>query len=814
MLKLFLDRKGAVTVLVTLILVPVIFFDGFLVDLARFKLFQNQAVMTTDNYASAVLSEYEGVLQELYGIFSITQDEEALKALDTVKQYLGYTFDPSEGGDRDGIMPYCNAKVEIDYDPIYNSALSNPAILTTQVSDYMKYRIVQVLAEQSQDIGSVLDAVETITNAEKNIEASESYDELAKCSEKVLEKAKNYYNAFDDLMNYQIEVEELNGRIKEYNSFIDNINIDDFYCRFIEKADHENEDGTVYEEWANLEVDGQISNRLYEIQLPTYASYDTLNHEDLRVCLTKEFDYYRDRIKMVKPHFEQYASKLEKLRQEADKYIASVNDLEEKKNDLQEKLNSGEVNSAMKDTMQKRIRDLDNISSKDEIELLTSRMEDNKVIVDRHNIDYDSAITLIEGTKSGITDESSIISSDYADLLSWDNYYFCEMDKLWLRLDQMFDSKNQDKKEEEKKAESSKNYADDKKKEITKMMEDENDVPEYQIRDLPRVGGYALDSSSYSADKLDVVKLFQTIRKLFDLDTVVQGGVDLWDKYYLVCYDDGMFTSRVTNVHEDEKNEETLSGVPFSRNVDYVYGAEMEYLVGGKYETKSNLNTVRNRIITFRMLLNYMSTYSISELNASINAISDAVAVVNPLLGIAVNQSIRVVVAGNSSLYDWDELKNGNKVKLYKDKLSDMVGLNDLASGIGLNIGISDYGTNDGFGLNYRQYVQIMLLFFVDKDTLASRTGNLIMINVNHIRQGSPETLNNFNSFKINKAYTAVDVRAEGTLDFVVMPKKFAKAVCSCNCAFASASESTSFNHGYSFFKCAGVLWSVLCVCS
>ena len=50
MRRLFKTVKGSITVLVTLILVPTIFFTGFMVDLARIKLYGNQAVMTADNY--------------------------------------------------------------------------------------------------------------------------------------------------------------------------------------------------------------------------------------------------------------------------------------------------------------------------------------------------------------------------------------------------------------------------------------------------------------------------------------------------------------------------------------------------------------------------------------------------------------------------------------------------------------------------------------------------------------------------------------------------------------------------------------------
>ena len=66
-------QRGSITVLVTLILVPTIVVNSFFVDLARLKLWGNQAVMTADSYASSVLSVYDNLLKDLYGLFAISQ---------------------------------------------------------------------------------------------------------------------------------------------------------------------------------------------------------------------------------------------------------------------------------------------------------------------------------------------------------------------------------------------------------------------------------------------------------------------------------------------------------------------------------------------------------------------------------------------------------------------------------------------------------------------------------------------------------------------------------------------------------------------
>ena len=88
-MKLFLKRsKGSITVLVALMLVPAVFVTGFLVDISRLKLYGNQAVMTADNYGETVLSMYDNLLKELYGLFAVTQDEEAIQLLDDLQDYM------------------------------------------------------------------------------------------------------------------------------------------------------------------------------------------------------------------------------------------------------------------------------------------------------------------------------------------------------------------------------------------------------------------------------------------------------------------------------------------------------------------------------------------------------------------------------------------------------------------------------------------------------------------------------------------------------------------------------------------------------
>ena len=172
MLKLFLKRsKGSITVLVTLLMVPTIFFTGFLVDLARIKLYGNQALMTADNYGETVLAEYDALLKDLYGLFAITQDEQGKAAIETLQTYMKTSWNPSLqpttrdhvaglisplSGEFYGFMPYRSAEVTLSYKPIESSRLDQDAIMSSQIGDFMRFRIVQLLSGSEEKLMQAL----------------------------------------------------------------------------------------------------------------------------------------------------------------------------------------------------------------------------------------------------------------------------------------------------------------------------------------------------------------------------------------------------------------------------------------------------------------------------------------------------------------------------------------------------------------------------------------------------------------------------------------------------------------------------------
>ena len=135
-------QRGMITVFVALMMVPVVFITGIMVDFARIKLYSSQAVMAVDAYGEAILSEYDNLLKELYGLFSVTQNAEGMKAVDELASYAENAFKPNrDGRGLSGFMPYQNADVELVYENVEGASLSNSNVLMTQISDFMRFRL-------------------------------------------------------------------------------------------------------------------------------------------------------------------------------------------------------------------------------------------------------------------------------------------------------------------------------------------------------------------------------------------------------------------------------------------------------------------------------------------------------------------------------------------------------------------------------------------------------------------------------------------------------------------------------------------------
>lgn len=363
--------------------------------------------------------------------------------------------------------------------------------------------------------------------------------------------------------------------------------------------------------------------------------------------------------------------------------------------------------------------------------------------------------------------------------------------------------KNENDKNTDNDLEKMKKEMEKKKKEIKEKEEKEEGGEGVRDLNIPNHFNMGQDKK-FSLGGLNVLGAIQDLLGGDAIDTLVT-------KIYTIYYVFGMFTNRI-DAYEVSKEEgkifESMTG-HIKNETNYLFGSEMEYVLGYYNKSKSNLSMVKSIISTFRALMNFASSYAIKEVNSSINAASQAASAM-PLLAIGIQIACRGGFTAVESYRDWNRLKKGEKVPLFKNKAQDLEpseeeikeGLDsnsDFASS--LNTATEKFKNNNssvsldktpktprkmsgkkldgkagGIEVDYRQYLTILMLVFLNAEDLVKRTGNLICLNVNKINQGlDNNTELSVKSFEMEKASTAIKAQSEIGMKFLMLPDGFGK---------------------------------------
>lgn len=192
-------QHGIITVMVTLLMIPMVVISGLMVDASRIKMYSSQATMAADSYAEAVLREYEYILKDIYGLYSVTQEEDWGKLTQEMEEYAKLSFQPNGKGDSfTGFMPYKDADVVFSCEAQEGASLSNETVLMTQIDQFMKYRIAQILLENSD----LFKQMENVNASDADLEAIEARQNLTQASTNVLSKIQDYYECLKKINAY------------------------------------------------------------------------------------------------------------------------------------------------------------------------------------------------------------------------------------------------------------------------------------------------------------------------------------------------------------------------------------------------------------------------------------------------------------------------------------------------------------------------------------------------------------------------------------------------------------------------------------
>lgn len=787
--------KASVTVFVTIILIPTIVLTGILTEIARINLYSDQALMTADNYGEAVLTQYDDLLKELYGLFAVTQDEKALKGIETLQEYMKTSFSPNnktisfqhlqgtplnKGTSYNGFTPYHSAEVELSYEAVSDQAnLGNNNVLATQIGDFMRYRIVQNLGE---DVNGVLDAIDQVQGNKADTDVVDAQNDLGEQCDKALKAMREYYLQLSKMITYvEYYLKELNHTYQTQKRQIKELVKSERYLAYIEasknaKTDTESEEGESQDGEIDLDEEGKYFSEQFEQIIEPFV---TLYNKG------KAHDKYE-------VTFRNYASEANKLVEKGKKVKKELDKIAVLKNELDRKLENENVSKDLKENIQKENAELyqlfdstdsnmdgDNyialasmIAGSSNLTCNNSFSQAAEDILQSLNDARDYYMRYYDGKEDSYMENEKKTFAGEIRISEYDSYKdYARYRDLYDKLSKSFSDGND--KEAEKQAKDGKKNGENKAKEKLNALKEEI-FPE-SSRNIPE--NVPIGDSGKAGD-LKMGNMIKSAATLFN-GSLGDAKNELLLKVYNINYDTGMFTNRVTNIQKKGSSavtKKSLTGYEMCEKINYLYQAELEYLYGGHKSSKENLKETRNSILLFRFSTNMVSTYTVSQLNKAIRAVTKGASAVNPVLGVAAAIALRVGVASIETFCDWEELKSGESVTLLKRKLEQLTAydeLKQLLPGIENN----DSETTDSkknIKLNYDQYVFIMLLALVPRDKIVQRTGDLICLNMNNVTQGEQ-----FSSltFQMDHAITAVKATCSVHMNYLYLPDGFVRSV-------------------------------------
>jgi len=782
------DCRGAVTVFVTLLLIPAILISGTGVDLAR--VYTAKSLLSDGNQlaANALLAEYDALLQDLYGLYGVMAEDEELAGMvdEYIRLSLGMSENSVKSNAEGSFALFRGSDLESgSISPDKDQNLANEEVLRRQIEEYAKFRAPVIIVEE------VLDRIDSFKKVTSDAEIIEDKIDIDERIEDLDEIYRAIYNKIKEA-NKGANIEEaavnaINSQLGEIEKEIDRLwDTRNDYTRYREyELEEETNDmankyagiisnlnalavgGTYYSGWinGNWNDEGEWEEGYW------MSSSD-------KQGLNGIISGYISDMKNISTRLDE----LKTLCEDADNQKAS---LSTKIDALEGKLNNGTCSEPLKDGMTKK-NDTTGKSIIDEYrELLTydiSAMADAMLNMDKPqiqkfcemidavcyahaSIDRKYSIGTLGnfnmnslpidvqymnnktpnnqakdelGLLDGMTPDKYSINGKF-ELFQSQKFDGTKNSEFYKKLQQFY-SASADKKD---KAEALEEGLDALLGDLKKMY---NALLVYDPAGAHKLSG-GTDGSKPGTASAFVDSDWgdegstSTLKNAMN-DSFFTGIGDALNnaanKVLLLTYASEMFSCYATpnSAKDGVEAQLTMTGIPLSTDVNYFFQSELEYLYhGNQTNAIKNLQSITGMILLVRFVFNYVSCFAINSVNATVNSIKTSLAWAGPI-AIAVGELARVAIALGESVIDVGRLKDGAMVAVLKTNETwrfSIRGLVDAAAGKVNKLAASDLkydkDNDEGIALGYKDYLRVFLLF-VDGNKLASRVCDLIELNM------------------------------------------------------------------------------------
>lgn len=723
--KIKKDCKGAVTVIVTLLLIPAVLISGTGVDLTRAYAAKSIAQDANQLAANSMLASYDAMLQDLYGLFGMMQKDEAFK--DMVENYVDVALngDGQEKGLGTFQLFYGSGVTVGNPEPAKNKNLADPQVLRRQIEEYAKYRAPVIIVEE---VIKALDAFDKIQKDAKvvkqKMDIDEKVEEIDKLYKQIYEcinevnKVGDYENKVYEKINeecidkIQDELKRMSGAREDYITYFDNGDMemaDDYLKKFEGCAENISallNGGTRKLNWENGYIDdnGDFQSGKWTDSEQVDGSINILKNakETLTNCISGE--YYS--LKTLRDLCAKAENKKSELKQMVDNLEAELN-----KGECSEELRKGmmdkdpETQKSTLDTYRDLLKyDLNALASamitKDEPQIQDNirQLEDlgygDYSVGDAfyYHLDGDSLHVAVRnctgndgfyGQTEGVTKGDALRRITYGvDPLHFktvgtfvlfqnagkeNNDFYSLLQELYAS------SKGNDKKAYDGALKALIGNVQKALKDI--FLYEPEGAYKFQNASASKVSDDTSDDSNFTEDK-DWGEDPGAINDAMSDSILTRIGDGLEaaaNKVLLLTYDSEMFSCYATGKGAESKGEDgqkipeiNMNGIPLGIDVNYYYQSEMEYLFhGDRADAIANLKAVAGLIFLVRFVFNYVASFSIPSVKDSVIAVKSALSGLGPFAVVA-GELVRLALALAESAMDVGRLKGGSKVALYK----------------------------------------------------------------------------------------------------------------------------------------------------
>ncbi|MDR2571950.1 MAG: DUF5702 domain-containing protein [Oscillospiraceae bacterium] len=797
MRELFKNSKGAVTVFVTLLLIPAILISGTAVDLARIHTARSIIQDGNQLAANSVLSQYNALLYDLYGVFAVAKDDPILGQL--LDEYIAVSVFGEKRQDRSFGTLQLFYGSNLYMDEVYfieDMNLRNEYVLQRQIEEYMKFRGPVIIVKD------LLELLGLSTFKEDSGVINDKLD-IESAIADIYEKYRELYNAIIDAD----KCTQVNGGIGYVVGTVSS-GLDYIRQEFVNLR-------ACYVSWEKATVDSvkkdyeaKFRGILDNIISRTTGSPHGTNWSDGRwqkfssshQGLNKTIENQKEYSNRQKPVFDKVVSIARQIDNMKTELSRKIDELEERINnggcsdELVEALT--ERTGSPPKTILERYKDIlkwDNIEGMaktysdsgyhyidnilkpylDDVEYRNkSRSFDPSLTRSQlANIHSNSSLALSESIWA--SDSLAAIFAGYtADNVTYnmppgfikfgehpgDNKAFFEelkslMNPQNVPLTKLFDDQE----------ESSGTDSEDKQRNmITELMDLIKDVYAGLAND-PLGAKHINNAPASGSEEMDFRQMVSEApsNPVADVISYPTSSIEkVADHLLLLSYCTSMFSNyttarpEITGKKLDEVGEinfpKSVTGIPISPEVNYFFHSEWEYLYNGSYNASNNLSAVTRLIFIVRLICNYITVFSVSEINTVISGIRTAF-IWNPVLAIILSELVRAAFVAAESVVDVATLRAGYSVPLIKNAkkgewkctpsgiikaFADVkAGIISGSSGGGSGGSSSGGSSGDTKGLTYSNYLAFFFIAkaLINSDTateLTGRTADLIEWNI------------------------------------------------------------------------------------